>query len=321
MCIATGTVSEMSLRSVDLGALELLVGVDDRGSLSAAARELGIAQPNASRSIGKLERQLGVVLLRRTTSGSTLTPEGTVVVHWARRIVGDAAELLDLADGLRAVRTPALAVGASLTVAEHLMPTWLGTFRAAHPDTTVALTVQNSAQVFAAVEERDCDIGFVEYPTIPTGLHSVTVARDRLVVVVAADHPWARRRRPLDIDELAATPLLTREPGSGTRTTLDVALAGRHRAAPLLELGSSAAIRTAVAAGVGPAVLSTLAIEGAPGSVRLVDVDGLDLQRQLRAVWRPPRRLTGPAAELVAIARAGGPDVTSPLLAGKLRNT
>ena len=100
MCIATGKVSEMSLRSVDLGALELLVGVDDRGSLSAAARELGIAQPNASRSIGKLERQLGVVLLRRTTSGSTLTPEGTVVVHWARRIVGDAAELLDLADGL-----------------------------------------------------------------------------------------------------------------------------------------------------------------------------------------------------------------------------
>ena len=153
--------------------------------------------------------------------------------------------------------------------------------------------------------EQQCDIGFVESPTVPHGLHSLTVARDRLVLVVAASHPWARRRLPLTIAELAATPLVVREPGSGTRTTLDLALADYERPAPLLELGSAAAIRTSVLDAVGPAVTSSLAVDKQlrSGELRAVDVDGLDLARVLRAVWRPPRQLDGPAAELIRIIR------------------
>ena len=83
------------------------------------------------------------------------------------------------------------------------------------------------------------------------------------------------------------------------------ALAAYPRADPLLELGSSAAIRTSVVSGVGPAVLSTLAIADdiRTGGLRTVEVDGLDLTRRLRAVWRPPRELRGPAADLVRITR------------------
>ena len=106
----------MDVRSLDLGALELLVGVDDHGSLSAAARMTGVAQPNASRSISRLERQLGVPLIKRATAGSTLTPQGTVLVHWARQIVDGATELLDVAEGLKSDHTAELTVGASMTV-------------------------------------------------------------------------------------------------------------------------------------------------------------------------------------------------------------
>jgi len=159
--------------------------------------------------------------------------------------------------------------------------------------------------VFDDVTEGSCDVGFVESPTVPRGLHSIAVARDRLVVVVDPNHPWARRRRPLTIAELAATPLVVREPGSGTRTTLDLALHEYDRAAPLLELGSGAAVRTSVLGGVGPAVLSTLAVSNqvASGELRVVEVDGLDLDRTLRAVWRPPRQLEGPAGDLVRLVR------------------
>lgn len=295
----------MTVRSLDLGALELLVAVDDHGSLSAAARILSMAQPNASRSIARLERQLGVTLLERTTAGSTLTAQGTMIVHWAREIVGDAENLLRVAEGLQSVRAAELTVGASLTVAEHLMPQWLGAFRALYPDVTIHLQVQNSAAVVAQVESRDYDVGFIETPTAPKALHHVTVARDRLVVVVPPGHPWARRRKPIEVAELAATPLLVREPGSGTRTTLDVALGRYERAAPLLELGSSAAIRTAAEAGMGPAVLSTLAVADQvhSGSLRVIEVEGLDLRRPLRAVWLPPRHLSGPAGDLVRVAR------------------
>ncbi|MFW0790653.1 LysR family transcriptional regulator [Gordonia sp. CPCC 205333] len=298
----------MSLRSLDLAALELLVGVDDHGSLSAAARNLRMAQPNASRAVSRLERQLGVSLLCRTTAGSTLTPQGTMIVHWARQIVSDAENLLRVADGLQSTRAAELTVVASLTVAEHLMPRWLGAFRSANPDVTIHLQVHNSSEVFARLQAGECDIGFVESPTVPKPLHNTTVARDELVVVVSPDHRLARRRKPVSAAELAATPLLVREPGSGTRTTLDVALSTFERADPLLELGSSAAIRTAVESGLGPAVLSSLAVADqiTSGTLRLVTVDGLDLHRSLRAVWRPPRRLTGPAGDLVRLARRDG---------------
>jgi DNA-binding transcriptional LysR family regulator len=228
-----------------------------------------------------------------------------VIAHWAQRILADTDRLLDVAEGLRDERNAQLTVAASMTVAEHLMPRWLASFRAGYPDTKIHLQVRNSTQVFAMLTEQQCDIGFVESPTVPHGLHSLTVARDRLVVVVTASHPWARRRRPLTIDELAATPLVAREPGSGTRTTLDLALAHYERPVPLLELGSAAAIRTSVLDGVGPAVMSTLAVDDQlrSGELRAVDVDGLDLTRALRAVWRPPRQLGGPAAELVRLIR------------------
>lgn len=295
----------MPRRWPDLNVLELLVGVDDHGGLGAASRMAGTAQPNASRAIKQLERKLGMTLLQRGPTGSTLTPQGTVVAHWARIVLTDAGKLLDVAEGLRAERSAELTVGASMTVAEHLMPAWLGRFRTLHSDVTIHLQVHNSTQVFDQVSAGHCDVGFVESPSVPPTLHNVVVARDRLVVVVHPKHPWVRRRTPLTIAELARTPLLVREPGSGTRTTLDVSLQDYERAAPLLELGSAAAIRTSVLGGVGPAVMSTLAVadQVESGELRVIPVGGLDLERALRAVWSGPRQLDGPAGQLVRLVR------------------
>ncbi|WP_280489098.1 LysR substrate-binding domain-containing protein, partial [Nocardia carnea] len=96
-----------------------------------------------------------------------------------------------------------------------------------------------------------------------------------------------------------------RPPGPAPRPTLDLALHEYDRAAPLLELGSGAAIRTSVLGGVGPAVLSTLAVSAQvkSGELKVVEVEGLHLDRTLRAVWRPPRQLEGPAGDLVRLVR------------------
>ena len=91
----------MSRTWPDLSVLAVLVGVDDLGSLGAAARREGMAQPNASRAVRRLEGELGVPLLRRGARGSALTPQGTVVVHWAREVLTDAGRLLDAAETLR----------------------------------------------------------------------------------------------------------------------------------------------------------------------------------------------------------------------------
>jgi molybdate transport repressor ModE-like protein len=300
----------MASEAPDVATLQLLVGIDDRGSMGAASRALGMAQPNASRAIRELERRLGMALVERSPRGSTLTAAGTVIAHWAREVLADVERLLDAAAALRAERDAQLTVASSMTVAEHLLPGWLGNFRRLNRDVKIHLRVLNSMQVFERVTEGSCDLGFAEGPSVPEHLNKITVARDRLVVVVHPVHPWARRRRPLTMAELAATPLLVREPGSGTRRTLDLALQEFERPAPLLELGSGAAIRTSVIAGVGPAVLSTLAIGDAveSGQLRLVEVKGLDLKRTLRAVWRPPRSLTGPAGALLRSVLRGSRD-------------
>lgn len=288
-----------------MAAIELLVAVADHGSLSAGARAVGMAQPNATRSIARLERRLGVPLLHRSTAGSTLTPAGLLVVDWARQLLTSARGLLDGAASL-AVDGAALTVAASQTIAEHLLPRWLSRFRERHPETTVTVGVHNTTSVLDRVRRGRCDLGFVEGPRAPKDVHNLTVTQDELVLVVAPDHPWAGRRKPVPTAELTQAGLVTREQGSGTRTALEAELGGP--VTTTLALTSNAAVRVAVQAGTGPAVLSRYAVADALAAGTLVEVpaQGLPITRSLRAVWTGPKRLTGPAADLLAVARRTG---------------
>ncbi|MGN2638170.1 LysR family transcriptional regulator [Nocardia takedensis] len=300
----------LSPRVPDLAALDLLVSVVELGSIGRAAQAHGISQPSASSRLRYLEKLVGAPVLERTTLGSRPTRAGALIVEWARAVV-DAAGRLDAGiDTLRAERSSRLRVAASQTVAEYLFPGWLMALRAAAPDVALALESGNSVDVAGAVLDGRAGIGFVESPRRFPGLESHTVTRDRLVVVVAPGHPWARRAR-VGADELAETALVQREPGSGTRTWFEYAISrGLPGRVPVVasELSSTTAIKTAVAAGVAPAVLSSLAVaaEIASGALVSPEVEGLDLQRTLRAVWPAGQRLTGPARELYAIARRPG---------------
>ena len=290
-------------RVPDLGAMELLLAVARLGSLGGAARELGITQPAASSRIRSMERQLGVALVDRSPRGSRLTDAGALVTDWARRVV-EAAEAFDAgAQALRVRRDSRLRVAASMTIAEYLLPGWLLALRAQRPDTAVSLHAGNSAAVAERLLSGEADLGFVEGLTVPTGLDSVVIAHDSLIVVTAPGHAWARRRRPLDATELAATPLILREKGSGTRQVLDAALGGLAR--PLIELSSTTAVKAAAVSGAGPAVLSELAVGEELSMRRLVAIPlaAVSLARDLRAVWPTGHRPVGPARELLSLTR------------------
>ena len=294
-------------RVSDLMPFDLLLSVARLGSVGLAGAEHGISQPAASTRIRRLERQLGVPLIERSPRGSRLTPDGELVAEWAQAAIDAAAALDAGVTSLRARSDAVLRVAASMTVAEYLLPGWLTTLRARDPGTAVALTAGNSTEVAAAVLDGTADIGFVEGPDLPPGLASHQVGADRLTVVVPPGHRWERRRSGITAAELAATPLVAREPGSGTRRYVEQALnsqAGLDRVPPVAQLSSTTAIKSAVAAGIGPAVLSSLAVapELAAGALRAVKVTGLDLNRRLLAVWAEGRQLIGPAADLRAVA-------------------
>jgi len=290
----------------DVESLQLLVLVGEHGSLTSAAAVAGISQPSASKRMSAFERRLGLTLLDRSRRGSALTPSGVVVCGWAQRVLDQMSVLVDGVAALRREHTPQLSLAASLTVAEHLLPVWLGDLRRIAPELHVGLQVVNSNRVCELVSREGVELGFVESPGGLRGLRSRVVASDRLMLVVAPDHPWARRRRPVGAAELAATALISREPGSGTRETADRALvaAGFRPVTPLLELGSGTAVRSAVAAGAGPALLSELVVapDLAAGVLTEVPTTEVDLGRTLRAVWRAGARPRGRAADLLLVA-------------------
>ena len=306
-----------------IAALEVLLAIARTGSLSLAAREVGVSQQAVSSRIRSLEAQTGVSLVSRTARGSTLTPAGVVVAGWADRLVEVAGELDAGLAALRDDRRTRLRISASLTIAEQLLPGWLVSQQAAarlrnETPSEVVLTAANSVTVIEQVRSGVADLGFTEGPTIPKGLRSKVIGHDELLVVVRPDHPWARRRQPVTAAELAGTPLVSREEGSGTRHALIVALASALGAPesgiPIaLALSTTSAVRAAVVAGAGPAVLSELAVSDdlASGRLARVSVVGIDLRRALRAVWVgsrvPPagaaRDLLGHVANMARLSR------------------
>ncbi len=273
----------------DLDSLALLVSVAELGSVAQAAERHGISQPSASTRLRRLERRLGLVLLDRATTGSVPTPAGQSVVEWTREVLAVAERMGRAVAALRGEdRTVTLA--ASTTVADHLLPGWLAAVHRRDPGVAFQVRIANSAAVVDQVRAGEATLGIVETTEPVGGLRTAVVARDRLLVVVEPSHPWARRRTPLTVELLARTPLVLREVGSGTRACLEAALAthGRSLAPPALELPSTAAVRNAAIAGVGPAVLSELALADDLDAGRLVavPVPEVDLARPLRALWR-----------------------------------
>jgi DNA-binding transcriptional LysR family regulator len=308
----------------DLGALRALREVGRHESIAAAAPVLGVSQQALSARMRTLERVMGIPLLARSSAGSHLTEQGRLIVGWAEDVL-DAADRLEA--GVRSIRSGVsrrLSIAASQTIAEHLVPHWLVELRGieqAGPDlastgqapdetpTVVELTVANSTGVIELVRDVKVRLGFIETPHLPTDLVTVHLRDDEMLVVAAPGHPWARRRGPLSLAEVAATPLVMREAGSGTRDTLTDHLAAQRpplTARIAMELGTSAAVRSAIAAGVGPGVLSRLAVRDdlVLGRLVAIEVAGPPLTRQLTAVWRhdldplPPE-----GARLLAVAK------------------
>ena len=291
----------------DLADLELLVVVARTGSLGRAAEELGVSQPAVSRRMARLERCLGLELLQRGHRGTVLTTTGRVVVGWASALLSAASQFTESVEAMRRQRAVTLRVAASMTVAEYLAPTWLTRLRERDPSVIISLSVRNSSDVAIEVESGHADLGFVESPTVRATLRRRRIGWDELHVLVSPEHPWARRRRPISAETLGREPLLVREVGSGTRETIDDALARVGlELTPSMTLASNSALKSSAMAGMGPAVLSALAVteELRAGLLVAVDIAGIDLRRPLSVVWQEGRQLPAPAEALLRVVAA-----------------
>lgn len=290
-----------------LEQLRVFVAVAERQHVTRAARALNLAQSAASAAIAALEGQHATRLFHRVGRGIELTEAGRMFLAEARAVLARAAAAeLALAE-LGGLTRGTLTVQASQTIASYWLPRHLVAFRRAHPGIEVRLTVGNTLQVADAVHEGAAELGFVEGAVNDPALSSTTIARDRLVVVVAPGHPWAAGNTIAPAD-LPGSPWVLREPGSGTRSAFEAALEGfgilPQHLQVALELPTNEAVRAAVEAGAGAAALSASVVAGGIEAGLLYQA-GLTLPDRDFHVLHHAERYSSRAAEALMAVIAG----------------
>lgn len=244
-----------------LDQLRIFVAVAERQHLTQAADALALTPSAVSASIRALEERYGTPLFDRVGRRIEVNAAGRVFLEEARATLARAAGAERVLAELAGLARGVLALQASQTIASYWLPPLLVRFRATHPQIDVRLELGNTQSVADAVRAGQADLGLVEGGVDDAALALESVGRDRMAIVVAPGHPWARRRRLAQAD-LQGARWIMREPGSGTRAVLEDMLAeqGVDLAALQVELTlpSNEAVRAAVMAGDCVAGLSEL---------------------------------------------------------------
>jgi DNA-binding transcriptional LysR family regulator len=277
-----------------LEQLRIFVAVAEREHVTLGARDLNLTQSATSAAIAALEARHATKLFDRVGRRIALTEAGRVFLDEARAVLARAGAAEAVLADLSGLKRGALSIAASQTVGGYWLPERLGHFREAFPGIAVTVTIGNTQQAAAQVREGAADIGIVEGEVDAATLTVAPVADDEMVLVVPPAHPWAKGRGPRD---LAASPWVARERGSGTRAIFDALAGGAVPDEKVLVLPSNEAVRGAVIAGAGAAVLSRLVVADALALGLLVAVDIKLLRRRFVALVHRDRHRTRAAAE------------------------
>lgn len=289
---------------------EVFLAVARERSFSRAAERIHLSQPTLSEHVAELEKELGAPLFLRRGREVTLTEAGRVFHPRAARVVLAAEEARQAVADVGGLVRGSLIVGASTTPGIYVLPAAIAAFRARHPGIELTLHIANSRTIEERVRANELDLGVVGGHVLGAGERCLAAGLDdELILIVPPGHPWARRRE-VPVAGLAEQPLLMREEGSATRYVTERALqqAGvRARAA--MELGHTEAIKQAVMAGLGVAVVSIHAVRGELETGRLValPVRGLQLRRHFHVIHDQERSLTASAGAFLRLLEGWQP--------------
>jgi DNA-binding transcriptional LysR family regulator len=269
---------------------------------------LHISQPAASKQLADLETSLGVALVERRSRGVRLTAAGEVLSRHARRLFQEERAAETALQALLELEIGHLAVASSTTIGSYIVPAVFGELHAAHPRIRLELEIGNAARVEELVLDGQLDLGLSEGRAASDALHVEVFTHDQMVLIIAPGHPLAQRVTSEGITqaELQALPFIVRERGSGTREVVEDALARRGIAiSPVMSLGSTEAIKNAVAEGLGAALVSRLTVdlELSSGRLRALDVKDLSIRRALRLLMLEGKQPSPAAREFLRLLR------------------
>lgn len=289
----------MPSRSPQLDELRAFCAAVELGGIGRAAHRLHLTQPAVSKRLKALEDLVGTPLLERSAHGVTMTLAGERLYAHARKISADMEELAGVLEQLGGARqTVHLAI--SHTAAEYVMPKALVAMHR-HTSAPVEVLIANSRVVKRMIRDGEADIGVaacMEGETVD-GVENVPLLDDEIVVAVPLGHPWARRHS-ISPQELLASPVVRRDPGSHTRQTIDEAIdrLGLGSLNAACEVGSTQAAKEEAHELGLPTLMSHLALSPAD-RLECVEVEGLQMKRRF-CVLHPHGVPSNGVAQLVS---------------------
>ena len=285
---------------MNLKQLEVFLAVAETGSFSRAAEATFITQSTVSQHVSSLENEYGLKLLDRTGKGVFPTEAGKILLERARQVVAQAKEVPLAMKRFKGLEHGILKMGASNIPGNYLVPPALSKFLGRYPGVGVTILQGDSRETLERLTRGEIEMGIIGTLFDEGEVDFRPLGQDRIVLVVKADHPWARRNS-VRLTELLNEKYIIREAGSGTEKTVREALAksGVEPSGMKVQasLGSNEAVKQAVAAGIGSAFISEMSIgkELAHKDMAKVKIKGLTISRRFYLISPKKRELSPPA--------------------------
>ncbi len=266
------------------------ITVADAASVSRAATKLRVSQPAVSQQLKQLETLYRTTLFVRRHRGISLTAAGLILYDEAVQILNHVEHSFEQVNDAAVHATGVLTIGASMTIAEYVVPLALARFRAIRPKVKVKLITGNTDEISHGIANNNLLLGLVEAPLYDTRLTQEPFLTDELGLVIPTWHSL-HNRSTVSLSELQTDRLLIRESGSGTRSVFEEAL--RLEGLTLrdftiyLEANNPQALKALVEEGYGISIMSKWVVQQEVTMKRLafIPIESKATKRNFLAVW------------------------------------
>ena len=295
---------------LNLEAIKVFLAVAEYGSFSEAGRQIHISQPAVSQIVQGLERQLQVQLFIRQGRNAQLTEAGQVLVPMARELMSSTQRVIQTMLSLQGEVIGEMTIGCSTTSGKYLLPGMIARFRRKFPQVRLNVLVTSRDSVINKLINADVPLGVSSKQIEHPDLEYQDFFTDNVILIVPAEHPWAKFRKVYP-DDLLDEPMILREELAGTREVLMDGLHAHDISQEMLNvamvLGNAEAIEMAVEEGLGIAFVSRLAASRGLelGRIVEVEVEGMQLSRDIYLVRNRKQPLTRAQTEFWQFIKDG----------------
>ncbi|MFC0332756.1 LysR family transcriptional regulator [Paenibacillus sepulcri] len=232
--------------------LQYVIQIAKEKNFSRAAEKLHIAQPSLSQQLSKLEKEIGVLLFRRTTNSVEMTHAGSVFVDKAQNILDSIEQLKQELDDIAHMRKGKLVVGSLPITGSHVLPLVLPVFGRRYPEIEVALVEDSSFRLEQLTASGQTDLSLLSLPLHEPSLAWEPLIEEEICLAVPPEHPLALKNEAVNIQDLAQEPFVLLKKGQGFRQiAIELCEKAGFQPRIVFESGNIETVQSLVAAGMG----------------------------------------------------------------------